>query len=172
MLSYWEKESYTSFDYAVIGAGISGISTAISLKERVHGARIIVLERGLRPTGASTRNAGFACFGSVSELVEDIRTMGEEGMVNLVRQRWEGLQKLRSRLGDERLRFENHGGYELLRKKELQQLANIETVNALLEPVFEKEVFADYSDKTRGFGFSNKVKGMIYNPFEAQLHPG
>ncbi len=172
MLSYWEQESFTQYDYVVIGGGITGLSTAISLRERDEKARIIVLERGLRPTGASSRNAGFACFGSVSELVADITALGEEGMVNLVMQRWNGLNKLRERLGDANLRYENHGGYELFRDAELHYLDKIALLNNLLRDIFKKDVFHNYSSELNSFGFSDTVKALVFNPFEAQIHPG
>jgi len=35
-------------------------------------AKIIVIEKGMLPQGASTKNARFACFGTVSEILEDI----------------------------------------------------------------------------------------------------
>ena len=66
MLSYWEKQSLLQYDHIVLGSGIVGLSAAISLKERQPQARVLVLERALLPTGASTKNAGFACIGSLT----------------------------------------------------------------------------------------------------------
>ena len=72
-LSYWERESFfRDIDVAVIGSGIVGLSAALRARELAPSARIAVLERGALPIGASTRNAGFACFGSVSELLDDM----------------------------------------------------------------------------------------------------
>ncbi len=66
-LSYWEQESFfKGIDVAVIGSGIVGLTAAIHLKTLEPHSRIVVLERGALPTGASTRNAGFACFGSLT----------------------------------------------------------------------------------------------------------
>jgi len=62
-LSVWEKESFVQYDVVIVGAGITGLSTAASLIEQRPELKILVLERGLLPTGASTRNAGFACDG-------------------------------------------------------------------------------------------------------------
>jgi hypothetical protein len=46
------------------------------------------------PQGASTKNAGFACFGSLSEIIDDLKSHSEEG--NSTRsKRWKGLQLLR-----------------------------------------------------------------------------
>jgi hypothetical protein len=49
-------------------------------KRRHPKANVLVVDRGVLPSGASTKNAGFACFGSVSELVDDLRKM-EESLV-------------------------------------------------------------------------------------------
>ena len=78
MISLWEKRSLISYDIIIIGAGITGLSTAASLKEKNPKLNILVLERGLLPTGASTKNAGFACFGSLTELRNDLKVLGEE----------------------------------------------------------------------------------------------
>jgi cation diffusion facilitator CzcD-associated flavoprotein CzcO len=72
-LSFWEKSLYfESLDFTIIGAGIVGLSTAIFLKEKFPRSKILILERGYLPSGASTKNAGFACFGSPTELYDDL----------------------------------------------------------------------------------------------------
>jgi hypothetical protein len=43
------------------------------------------------PHGASTKNAGFACFGSISEIIDDLKSHSEGGF-QLVTKRWEGLR--------------------------------------------------------------------------------
>ena len=64
-LSFWEKESFLNrSDYVIIGSGIVGLSAALHLKQREKGKKVTVLERGILPSGASTKNAGFACIGS------------------------------------------------------------------------------------------------------------
>ena len=70
-LSFWERDSFfNDIDVVIIGSGIVGLSTALSLRERDATLRIAIIERGAMPTGASTRNAGFACFGSITELLD------------------------------------------------------------------------------------------------------
>ena len=64
-LSYWEKTSFFDYDVIVIGSGIVGLNAAIHLKKSSPALKISVLESGFLPTGASTKNAGFACFGSI-----------------------------------------------------------------------------------------------------------
>ena len=173
MISYWEKDSFTDYDYAIVGGGIVGLSTAISLRERSPKARIVVIERGLRPTGASTKNAGFACFGSLSELVEDVKQLGEDGMLEMVELRWKGLLKLLDRIGAEKLRYHNYGGYELIRKRELNYLESLEHINELLYPIFKKNVFKNATDSLPDTGMNQKkIKALLYNSFEGQLHAG
>src|SRR5687768_119082 len=98
MLSFWEKESFLEYDVIVIGSGIVGLSAAISLKEKSPGISILILERGLFPTGASTRNAGFACFGSFTEILSDLNQCGPEKTLAVIEKRISGLTKLRERL--------------------------------------------------------------------------
>ena len=45
------------------------------------------------PTGASTRNAGFACFGSITELMEDISVVGLDKTMELVSMRVQWTRK-------------------------------------------------------------------------------
>jgi glycine/D-amino acid oxidase-like deaminating enzyme len=74
-LSYWEIKSWLqNIDFTVIGSGIVGLNCAIQLKERFPVAKVLVLEKGILPQGASTKNAGFACFGSLSELIADLNS--------------------------------------------------------------------------------------------------
>ncbi|MFC2188253.1 NAD(P)/FAD-dependent oxidoreductase [Fulvivirgaceae bacterium LMO-SS25] len=173
MNSIWEKESWLKYDIAIIGAGIVGLSTAISIKELAPNTSVVVLERGILPTGASTRNAGFACFGSLSELLIDIEKLGEAGAFALVEKRWKGLQKLRARLGDEAIGYQAAGGYELLREDEGTVTNHIASVNDLLKPLFNEAVFHEKSEVIHQFGFDKQqVKGLIWNPFEGHIHTG
>ena len=69
-LSYWEYKTWLSnIDYTIVGSGIVGLNCALALREEHPHAKIVVLEKGVLPQGASTKNAGFACFGSISEIL-------------------------------------------------------------------------------------------------------
>lgn len=172
MLSFWEKDALLTYDFIVIGGGIVGLSTAIEIKESEPKADVLVLEAGTFPTGASTKNAGFACFGSLTEILADLKTLNPAQVQELVALRWQGLQKLRERLGDEAIDYRNYGGYELIAEEQLGCLDNVEQVNELLRPVFGKAVYHLESDSER-FGFNTaRVSAMVYNPFEGQIHSG
>ena len=173
MLSFWEKQSFTAYDYIVIGSGIVGLSTAISLKERNPDCTVLILEKGLLPTGASTKNAGFACFGSPTELLEDIKIMGKDKALDLVNERFSGLLKLRERLGDERIGYINHGGYELIRQQEAYCLDELEVLNDWLKDLFDREPFVEDKSLARQFGFNTDlIQSVVYSRYEAQIDTG
>ena len=84
-LSYWEQKSwFTNIDFAIIGSGIVGLSCALELRELHPEAKIVVFEKGTLPSGASTKNAGFACFGSMTELLDDLKIHSEDIVFSLV----------------------------------------------------------------------------------------
>lgn len=112
--SYWEYKTWLSnVDFTIVGSGIVGLNCALHLRKRFPKAKILVLEKGLLPQGASTKNAGFACFGSISEILSDLKTHSEEEVIQLVQDRWDGINGLRELLGDAALDFQQLGGHEL-----------------------------------------------------------
>nr|WP_299071700.1 FAD-binding oxidoreductase [uncultured Allomuricauda sp.] len=173
-LSYWEYKTWLSnIDFTIIGSGIVGLSCAYTLKERFPKSKILVLEKGALPQGASTKNAGFACFGSISELLSDLKTHAEEQVFDLVKQRWEGIQVLRSLLGDTTIDFQQEGGHELFLKKDMALFEdcreNITHLNKLLKPIFGADPFRKSSNI---FGFENINGNYITHSFEGQLDTG
>ena len=173
-LSYWEiKNWFTNVDYTIVGSGIVGLHCALHLRERYPNSKILVLEKGILPQGASTKNAGFACFGSLSEIIDDLKNHSEEEVIQLVQKRWNGLQLLRKRLGDSVIDFKPYGGYELFLKEDEDTynecLAKLSFINALLKPFFKSDVFSKEVDR---FGFGNSNDYTIFNPYEAQIDTG
>lgn len=172
--SYWEfQEYFNTPDFVVVGAGIVGLSCALSLKEKHPKARVVVLERGLLPQGASTKNAGFACFGSLSELLDDMNTRTEKEVLELVEKRYRGVKLLRKTLGDKAIDYKPYGGYELFPKRDSEFftacLEHRERVNKLLKPLFRKRVF-DVVPNT--FGFQGVQAHLLFNRCEGQLNTG
>ena len=172
-LSYWEIKSWlTNVDYTIVGSGIVGLNCALQLKKRFPKANILILEKGTLPQGASTKNAGFACFGSLSEIVADLKTHTEQEVLDLVQKRVKGLQKLRDNLGDKTIDYQQLGGYELFNTNSdlFETCLHQKTlVNNLLKPVFEDNVF---SLKENRFGFKNIKNQYCFNQFEGQIDTG
>lgn len=173
-LSFWEKSTYLSgIDFAVIGSGIVGLNAAITFKEKHPAAKVVVLERGVFPSGASTKNAGFACFGSVSELLEDLETMGESAVLALVEKRWEGLRRLRARCGDKAIDYQGLGGYELFleNSQEVEKCQEaIPDLNKKLAKIIGVEQTFSIEKDIGKFGFG-KVKNVLFNQSEGQINP-
>ncbi len=173
-LSYWEiKNWFTNVDYAIVGSGIVGLHCALQLRERFPDSKILILEKGILPQGASTKNAGFACFGSLSEIIDDLKKHTEEEVIQLVQKRWNGLQLLRKRLGDQAIDFKPYGGYELFLNDDdatyNECLQKLPFLNEILRPLFKSDVFSKEIDR---FAFENIKEYSIFNPFEGQIDTG
>jgi glycine/D-amino acid oxidase-like deaminating enzyme len=173
-LSYWElKNWFTNVDYTIVGSGIVGLHAGLRLREKYPESKILILEKGMLPQGASTKNAGFACFGSLSEIIEDLKSHTEEEVIQLIQKRWNGLQLLRKRLGDAAIDFKPYGGYELFLKdndSSFSECSNkLSFVNEILKPIFKTDVFAKEVDR---FSFAGIHEYLIFNPFEAQIDTG
>ncbi len=173
--SFWENDTFfNNVDLIVVGSGIVGLNAAISYKLKHKNAKVLVLEKGILPQGASTKNAGFACFGSVSELIDDLKTTNSETVWQTVEMRIKGLQLLRKRLGDKNLDYKEFGGYELFDGDDLFETCDytITEFNNIIEQFIKsKNTYSVQNKKIKKFGFKN-VKGLIFNKKEGQVDTG
>ncbi|HEX5001409.1 MAG TPA: FAD-binding oxidoreductase [Bacteroidia bacterium] len=176
-LSYWERRQFIDkIDVCIVGAGLVGLHTAIAIKLKHPVCRILLLERGPLPYGASTRNAGFACFGSISELLDDLKDEDETRVFTRVKKRWDGLNKLRKLTGDAAIKYETHGGFELFKPSDAEQyhtcLTGMEKINRLTGEITGlKTVYREADDRIKPFGFKG-VSQLIENSAEGQLDTG
>jgi glycine/D-amino acid oxidase-like deaminating enzyme len=171
MLSFWEQKNFLHYDLIVVGAGFTGLSAAIHFKKQHKKAKVLVVDRGVFPSGASTKNAGFACFGSLTEILDDFWTMTPDEVLHLVEKRYSGLKQIRKEFGDQALRYQHRNGYELIGAEQLDALEQLSSINHLLRKSFNKEVFSLVKDPQK-FGFSETVKAVVKNRFEGELDPG
>jgi gamma-glutamylputrescine oxidase len=177
MISIWEKETFFApQDVIIVGSGFVGLWSAFYLKKKHPKLKVSIIDRGIIPTGASTRNAGFACFGSLSELVYDAKTMGTDKMLKLVEMRYKGLERIRKYFDEDVIDFELCGGYELFDAKSTiatEEIENsIEYINSLLKPITDaKKTFRLQDEKISVYGFG-QTQHLVKNNLEGCLHSG
>jgi len=112
-------------------------------------------------------------MGSLTELLDDMKTMSEEDVLALFNRRKKGLELLRKRLGDKRIGYKANGSYELISEKELPALEKLDYLNDLLMPITGKPAYKLGNEKTERFGFSTKyTQALVENTCEGELHSG
>ncbi|MBL7812816.1 MAG: FAD-binding oxidoreductase, partial [Bacteroidetes bacterium] len=169
-LSFWEHQWLKNADIVVVGSGIVGLQCARQLKLQWPRREVWVIDRAPVSLGASTRNAGFACFGSMGEILDDINRTDESAALALYEKRYKGLQLLLQDYGNTAVGYEKTGGYEIFRpgdEAELEQIANnLDHINAGLKSVSGENSFMVKS--TAKLGMRVLEKG-IYTPLEGAL---
>ncbi len=172
--SFWEEESvFCKNDFLIIGGGLAGLWCAYELQLKYPRARILILERSLLSTGASTRNAGFACFGSPTEMIYDATIMGEDRMWSTVEMRYKGISKIRKLLGDSAIDYDPCGGYECLREGQaIQVQEKLDWLNKGMQRITGIEnSFKWCNEKASQFGLMG-FDNLIENEMEGGLHSG
>lgn len=170
-VSIWEQETFYAKQHIIIaGAGFTGLWTALHLKEKYPNKKITILEKGMIPSGASSRNAGFACFGSLTEIISDIKLMGTQKTLQLINLRFLGLRMIRQYFADHLIDHSNCGGFELL--NDSSPLDHLPDINQLLYPVTNlTETFVQKDERIESFGFAN-TNHLVLNLPEGALHSG
>jgi glycine/D-amino acid oxidase-like deaminating enzyme len=181
-ISVWEQSTYYApKDVVIIGCGFVGLWTAYELMQKNPQLNITILERGVIPSGASTRNAGFSCFGSVSELMYDVQLMGEANMLETVKMRYDGLQRIQKVFDKDEIEYDQFGGYELFEEGGTYDIHKLDTdiayLNALLAPVIKTPkkngkylpIYSNETKQIKKLGFQ-KINALAFSPFEGQLN--
>lgn len=172
-LSYWEEKAWFGLsDVTIIGAGIVGLCSAIEIKKRNPKALVRIFEAGTIPAGATTRNAGFACFGSLGELHDDRQNRSMDEVIRLVKLRFEGLLNLRNIIGDVAMNYSPCGNYELFSLSDENYFHKVISIlpemNAALAEIGLKETYSITDSKIPEFGFA-KTSHLIFNRHEGML---
>lgn len=173
MYSYWEKSVLESkYDFTIIGAGFSGLWTAYFLLKIKPKAKVLILEKNHEYANASTKNAGFACFGSPTELLKNIEVIGLEKTLYWTKKRFDGIGIIKKLVGN-KCDYHSCGGTELFEEKmDIDKvLSNIPSLNKNLKPIVNSHdhfyLDNDASNYFPGYPYaiSNKKEGAI-NPIK------
>ena len=189
-ISVWEQSTYFApKDLVIVGCGFVGLWTAYEAIHQNPKLNITILERGTIPSGASTRNAGFSCFGSVSELMSDIQLMGEATMLETVKMRYDGLQRIQEVFKAKEIDYNQWGGYELFEGKKgakndesgLYDISKLESdiayLNKILAPALKTPkkngkylpIYTNASKHIKKLGFQG-IEALAFNQLEGQLN--
>ena len=188
-ISVWEQSTYFApKDLVIVGCGFVGLWTAYEAIQKNPKLNITILERGVIPSGASTRNAGFSCFGSVSELMYDVQLMGEATMLETVKMRYDGLQRIQKVFKAKEIDYNQWGGYELFEGKKSKNSSNdlydisklendIAYLNKILAPALKTPkkngkylpIYTNASKEIKKLGFQG-IEALVFNQMEGQLN--
>ena len=173
--SFWldrtDKAPTRNFDVVIVGAGISGISTAFWLKKEDPALKVAIVERGRLGFGASGRNAGFITCGSVEHFNRLIGKHGLDEATEIWRFSETNLRLLEEHViqdAAEATQFEKRGCYSLAAQEsefaELQKVA--ELMNGLKIPV---RIYSA-GEVEKNTGAKSFVGGIKYLD-DATVHP-
>lgn len=172
-ISYWEHAHMLKSDVIIVGGGITGLSAALSLIDIHPALSITILEKGVLPSGATSKNAGFACFGSIAELEALRKESSMPEVMSLVKRRIDGLSLLRQRVPDEAMNFRLTGGGEWVLDQWTDPRPLIDIYNSALEETTGLRPYQEADQMVDKYGWNkSKVKGFIANQAEGMIDSG
>ncbi len=168
--SYWDYDAIfpERLDYCIVGAGFTGIGMAMGLREKLPDAHILIIEQLPMGTAASTKNAGFLCFGSPSEVLDAMTTIGEKDAMSDIRKRWEGAAFLKHICKKLHIPIGMHGAYEIIDNEEIRRsvLQALPAINRLLADISPELVW-----ESRHVTWTD-CREVLFCQAEGQIHPG
>lgn len=170
--SYWEVDfRLKNVDFLIIGGGIVGLSSAFHIKKRFPDAKVILLERDFISAGASSRNAGFACFGSPSEIIDDAMQWGWDAALETVQFRMQGLALLKEYIPFSQMDGEQKDGFEIFQSQDAQVLESVmDHWSTLSENCLQFLGHFPFSFDRDHWGFKD-IQQVIRIKGEGVLHP-
>src|SRR4051812_37991923 len=134
--SFWldrtPKTERRVYDAIIVGAGISGLSTAYWLQKEDPSMKIAIVEKQRLAFGASGRNAGFITGGSVEHFNRMITKHGLETATEIWRFAQENMRLLKNEIIQDdgaKLAFEQNGAYSLAAQpNEFEELKNVTVI--------------------------------------------
>ena len=171
--SIWEDSYLNQCDVAIIGGGFLGQWVAYYLKSKNPLLDVHLFEKDALSLGASTRNAGFSCFGTMGELMSDSEKTNYDKALQLVIQRYQGIKAIEHFCNEHTVAidYEPIGGFEVLKQEEFDKLwPFMEQVNQNLKEALNLDsVFSISSLEAQKLPFEHNLK-VISNPYEGGIN--
>lgn len=176
--SFWEKnrELFTG-DILIVGGGLVGLSIGIAIQKQKKQLKqrllkiCIVDQLPTGQAGASTRNAGFACFGSPTEILDDLTREGENQTVNRISNRISGLSTWKNWIPSNKIEWNDCSGYEVFEREEEMNFQEVLDKLPYLNKIGKTAsgnpmIYSKYQRISSKLPYSIRIDG------EASLNPG
>lgn len=171
--SFWQNDYYfPSYDVVIIGGGFTGLTAGIELLLSKPKLKVGLFESETHGTLASSRNAGFMCFGSPTELLADIQQHGESAIQNLMTLKTLGYSTLLKHLHGNRRIYNKVRGYELFSQSQVhtQYQAVVEQLPMLNHILKNGTGISNYFTEDQSPSASTRWKCIKFQ-HEGQVHP-
>ncbi len=173
--SYWLDRTPRSdkkiYDAIIVGAGISGLSTAYWLNKEDASLKIAIVEKNRLAFGASGRNAGFITCGSVEHFNRMIAKHGLEQAAEIWRFAQENLRLLKEEViqgEDVALQFEHNGAYSLAAQE--TEFAELKGVAQVMNQLSIRTQILSHEQVRENVGAHGFVGGIKYLD-DASINP-
>jgi len=165
--SYWLDRtpgaSKKIYDAVIVGAGISGLSTAYWLRREDPSLKVAIIEKSRLAFGASGRNAGFVTCGSVEHFNRMITKHGLERATEIWRFAQENMRLLKEHIiGDtaSEIGFEQRGAYSLA--AQANEYEELKTCAGIMNKLGIRTEICTADEVERQVGACNFLGGIKY----------
>lgn len=165
--SFWLDRSPKSekqiYDVVIIGAGITGLSTAYWLEKEDPNLKVAIVEKSRVAFGASGRNAGFVTCGSVEHFSRMINKHGLEQALEIWRFSETNLRLLQEEIvqGDaKKMEFENDGAFSLAAQE--NEYAELKKTSEIMSGFKIPTEILTQQDVSKRLGATGFVGGIKY----------
>ena len=165
--SFWLDRSTATekqvYDVVIVGAGITGLSTAYWLEKEDPSLKVAIIEKSRVAFGASGRNAGFVTCGSVEHFSRMINKHGLEQALEIWRFSETNLRLLQEEIVQDQaksMEFENDGAFSLAAQE--NEYLELKKTSEIMSGFKIPTEILDASAVTKRLGASGFVGGIKY----------
>ncbi len=165
--SFWldrtSQNPKQTFDVVIIGAGITGLSTAYWLEKEDPSLKVAIVERNRVSYGASGRNAGFITCGSVEHFNRMINKHGLDQALEIWKFSETNLKLLEQEIIQDNghsIQFEKKGAFSLAAQD--NEFTELKKVSEIMNKLNIPNEVLEGRDVERRLGAVNFVGGIKY----------